>query len=341
MRVGDILNIKWSDIVDDRISYKMSKNSKTMSIKMNEKVERIIDQYKRDKKELEEYFKNEEAIKSQDLEDLKMQLNYIANYKPMKLDENENALRPEIITIPKILNSELLVSQWGSFDEKHTELKQFSLARNNKELERFKEDFLDKMKTYVKVRKNPFSVLKTYVEIKNKLMNTEIEDVKSYINSLHINVDKQTLNQMTHTLDKLKTDLSQLDQIFLAALKNAEYMTHKENHTMGIFPFIEDNFFLKKDFRLEDLNDDLKLSLVDKSTTEIYDSLKSNDNTYIKAKRHFFDKDTIKKCYVALDENNNIIFSYFSRLQTIKDLCFYAYKNNPFKLKDGSVPQFL
>lgn len=49
MRIGDILNIKWSDIVDDRISYKMSKNSKSLSIKLNEKVKRIIDQYQNDK----------------------------------------------------------------------------------------------------------------------------------------------------------------------------------------------------------------------------------------------------------------------------------------------------
>ncbi|WP_439130862.1 BT4734/BF3469 family protein [Polaribacter sp.] len=295
----------------------------------------------RDNNELEEYFKNEEAIKSQDLEDLKTQLNYIAYYKPMKVDENENALRPEIITIPKILYSKLLVSQWGNFNEKHTEPEQFSLDRNNKELERFKEDFLDKMKTYVKDGRSSFSVLKTYVEIKNNLMNKGIENAKNFINSLHINVDKQTLNQMTDTLDKLKKDLSQLDQIFLAAFKNAEYMTHKENHKMGIFPFIEDNFFLKKDFNLEDLNDDLKLSLDDKSTTEIYDSLKANDNTYIRAKRQSFNKDTIKKCYVALDVNNNIIFSYFSRMQTIKNLCVYASKNSPFKLKDGSIPQVL
>ena len=87
------------------------------------------------------------------------------------------------------------MSQWGCTDEKHTEPEQFNLNRNNKELERFKEDFLDKLKTYVKDEKNPFSVLKAYVEIKNNLMNKGIENTKSYINTLHINVDKQKLNQ--------------------------------------------------------------------------------------------------------------------------------------------------
>jgi hypothetical protein len=299
----------------------------------------LADKIDEEKKDLKEYFKNEEAIKFQDLEDLKIQLNYISIYKPMKLDELGNVKGLEIITIPKILYSEHIVSQWGNTKEKHTEPEQFSLSRNKIELERFKEDFLDKMKAYVKDGKNHFQILKKYVEIKNNLMNNGIEKTISYINSLHINVDKQTLSQMTETLDKLKTDLSQLDQIFLAAFKNAEYMTHQENHKMGIFPFLENNFFLKKDFNLEDLNDDMKLSLDDKSKTEIYDSLKANDKTYIRAKRYTFKNDTIKKCYVALDVNNNIMFSYFSQMETIKNICFYAYKNSPFRMKDSSVPE--
>lgn len=49
MRVGDVLNIKWSDIVDNRIMYKMSKNSKNLSIEIKDKVKNILEQYKKDK----------------------------------------------------------------------------------------------------------------------------------------------------------------------------------------------------------------------------------------------------------------------------------------------------
>ena len=132
----------------------------------------------RDKKELEEYFKNEEAIKSQDLEDLILQLNYIANYKPMKLDENENVLRPEIITIPKILYSESIVSQWGSFDEKHTEPEQFSLARNNKELEQFAYITSHDLKTPIR----GISSLASF--IKEDLEAGETDDVYNHLDTM-------------------------------------------------------------------------------------------------------------------------------------------------------------
>ena len=49
MRVGDLLNIKWSDIIDERISYKMSKNSKSLSFNVRDKVQGILEQYEKDK----------------------------------------------------------------------------------------------------------------------------------------------------------------------------------------------------------------------------------------------------------------------------------------------------
>lgn len=49
MRVGDLLYIKWSDIIDERISYKMSKNSKSLSFNVRDKVQGILDQYEKDK----------------------------------------------------------------------------------------------------------------------------------------------------------------------------------------------------------------------------------------------------------------------------------------------------
>lgn len=49
MRIGDILNIKWSAVVDRRLVYKMSKNSKNLSIKIHDKIGKILDQYNDDK----------------------------------------------------------------------------------------------------------------------------------------------------------------------------------------------------------------------------------------------------------------------------------------------------
>ena len=49
MRVGDVINIRWSDIFDGRLHYRMSKNAKLLSLKLPEKVIPILEHYKSDK----------------------------------------------------------------------------------------------------------------------------------------------------------------------------------------------------------------------------------------------------------------------------------------------------
>lgn len=46
MRVGDVLKIKWSDIYDNRLHYRMNKNDKLLSLKLPNKVIPIIEKYK-------------------------------------------------------------------------------------------------------------------------------------------------------------------------------------------------------------------------------------------------------------------------------------------------------
>src|SRR5680860_97846 len=50
MRVGDVINIRWSDIYDGRLHYRMNKNAKLLSLKLPEKVISILGYYKADKK---------------------------------------------------------------------------------------------------------------------------------------------------------------------------------------------------------------------------------------------------------------------------------------------------
>lgn len=47
MRVSDILRLKWSDFQDDRMYYSMGKNDKAGSLKVPEKISKILEQYKR------------------------------------------------------------------------------------------------------------------------------------------------------------------------------------------------------------------------------------------------------------------------------------------------------
>jgi len=50
MRVGDVINIRWSDIYDGRLHYRMNKNAKLLSLKLPEKVISILRDYNSDKK---------------------------------------------------------------------------------------------------------------------------------------------------------------------------------------------------------------------------------------------------------------------------------------------------
>ncbi|MFY9243877.1 MAG: site-specific integrase [Polaribacter sp.] len=49
MRVGDVIKIKWADIYDNRLHYKMNKNSKRLSIPLHKKSNTILEKYKDEK----------------------------------------------------------------------------------------------------------------------------------------------------------------------------------------------------------------------------------------------------------------------------------------------------
>lgn len=46
IRIADVLQLKWSDIVDDRLLYRMDKNSKLVSLKVPEKAKKLFDIYR-------------------------------------------------------------------------------------------------------------------------------------------------------------------------------------------------------------------------------------------------------------------------------------------------------
>jgi len=49
IRAADLLKIRWSDIYEDRLHYRMNKNSKLLSLKIPEKAFRILEYYKSEK----------------------------------------------------------------------------------------------------------------------------------------------------------------------------------------------------------------------------------------------------------------------------------------------------
>jgi integrase len=55
MRVGDVLMIKWSDIYDGRLHYRMGKNEKLLSFKLPEKITSLLKRYEEDRRSSEDF----------------------------------------------------------------------------------------------------------------------------------------------------------------------------------------------------------------------------------------------------------------------------------------------
>ncbi|MCF6306464.1 MAG: site-specific integrase [Flavobacteriaceae bacterium] len=71
MRVGDVLQIKWNDIQDGRLYYRMNKNSKPISLKIPDKALPIIECYKNEKRNKSDYiFPDLKNIKVTDIKAL-------------------------------------------------------------------------------------------------------------------------------------------------------------------------------------------------------------------------------------------------------------------------------
>lgn len=50
MRIGDVLQIKWSDFIDNRLHYRMNKNQKLVTLKTPDKAKAILKQYQKEQK---------------------------------------------------------------------------------------------------------------------------------------------------------------------------------------------------------------------------------------------------------------------------------------------------
>lgn len=69
MRVADVLQIRWSDIYDGRLHYRMNKNDKLLSLKLPEKIYPILKAYESDKGHADDFIFPE--MKKADLENPK------------------------------------------------------------------------------------------------------------------------------------------------------------------------------------------------------------------------------------------------------------------------------
>ena len=78
MRVSDVLRLKWSDISNDRLSYQMGKNSKTGTLKINDKAFCILNHYRRSNEKIDGFiFPELQKIKNkQDTFEVQKRISY-------------------------------------------------------------------------------------------------------------------------------------------------------------------------------------------------------------------------------------------------------------------------
>lgn len=55
IRISDVLHLKWKDIIEDRLFYRMKKNAKLDSLKLPEKVIKILDFYRNDQRSYSDF----------------------------------------------------------------------------------------------------------------------------------------------------------------------------------------------------------------------------------------------------------------------------------------------
>ncbi|APG66318.1 hypothetical protein LPB136_13460 [Tenacibaculum todarodis] len=304
---------------------------------------------------LKESYSDEELIRCEDLEDLEEQLNKLAIYRPLRKSKNGEVRSHERIIIPRILRSDKLLSRMEFIDTGSSIPEYSDLSDTNIEFENFITKIIKRLNNRMNpaLRSTHAHLENIYNSLKVKLNKSDVQAVSEYIEGVLNDPKRNKLAEVPELLNALKKDLNELDRCLLSAFKTSEYLTSKSILDYKTLPFIEKTFLCEKDFKLESLDDKFSPDLIKFKITDVYDSLLKHTDTFTKAKKvkirtasgrkmiNFLDNNpsrATKPVYVIRDSNGNIIYADFEHKATCKFLCDYAFKNERFKMRDGSIP---
>ncbi|MFY0603660.1 MAG: DEAD/DEAH box helicase family protein [Flavobacteriaceae bacterium] len=307
------------------------------------------------KNDLKEKFSDEELIREEDLEDLENQLSKLTIYRPMRKNKNGGIRSHERIIIPRILRSNKLLSGMEYIDVSSISPEYSDLSESNTEFKNFTNKILKRLNDYINpsLRSTHVHLENIYNSLKDKLNKRDIQVAAEFIEGILSDPKKCKLSEVSKILNALKKDLKGLDGCLLSAFKTAEYLSYKNLHDHKTMPFIEQTFLCDKDFKLESLDNKFTQDQEIVKITDVYDSLRKHSNAYIKNNTTKVRTETgreiisfsdskpskvTKPVYVIHDSKGNIIYANFDQKATFKFLCVYAFKNERFKMKDGSIP---
>tara|TARA_R110001606_G_scaffold399236_1_gene582615 strand:- start:2652 stop:5783 length:3132 start_codon:yes stop_codon:yes gene_type:complete len=306
------------------------------------------------KEQLKKEFSDEELIREADLEDLEEQLSKLTVYRPMK-EKNGVVTSHERIIIPRILRSDKLLSAMEFMDTDSVAPEYSDISDSNTEFKNFTDKVLKRLNDHMdpSLRSTHVHLESIYNSLKIKLGKRDIQVSEEYIEGILNDSKKNKLPEVSEKLNAFKKDLKELDRCLLSAFKTAEHLTYKNIHDHKIMPFIEQTFFCDKDFMLETLDAKFSPDLVNLKITDVYDSLSKHSDTYKNAQKMKYRTETGRKtinfsskessnftkpAYVIFDKKGNVIYANFEQKVTFKFLCNYAFTNERFKMKDGSIP---
>ncbi|MCG1035766.1 DEAD/DEAH box helicase family protein [Polaribacter sargassicola] len=306
--------------------------------------------HKSEKDSYQKYFSNEAQIKSDDIEDLENQLNQVSKYTPLSYTKNGKLKNLESIIIPKIIESPKLLLPLEIHENEYSEPEQVSIKDVDLEVDMHIDRINTKLTTH---HKKSIKTNNPYLELicnysMNKLKNRDLAGLLEYIDQLIDSPKLVTVFDVKPMLLILKNELDKICQIFSIAFKAMEFKTYNNLMKHQVSPFKKEIFFCDEGFKFESLLQKSTSRIVNKN--DIYNTLIKNSKLFIKTKKirprsSSGNRQTvsstssyIKKCYIALNEKNELICADFSKSKFCAYICKYAYKNAPFRLKNGVIP---
>ena len=302
------------------------------------------------KKDFQKYYSNSTLIEQHDLEDLEVQLKQVSEYTPLSYTGQGDLKSIETIIVPRIIESPKLLLSLEIDKNEYSQPEQTNVLDIEFELDQLITTIENKLDSYAPIiirRNNPYLDL-AYGYLMNRLKNRDIFGLIEYANNLISDPKSKFKPGLLPVLTKIQEEFNKIDQIFLIAFKASEYSTYKNVIKLQTLPFKKDIFFCDEDFNFESLKEKSTFDLSKINKKDIYNSLQKNSKLFINTKsirprdksgkRAGLKSNYTKKVYLVLDKNSKLLFADFSKTQACVFLCDYAYKNEGFKMKDGTTP---
>ena len=303
------------------------------------------------KNDFQKHYSNKELIKRYDLEDMEYQLKEISEYTPLSYNKKGELKSLETIIVPRIIRSSKLLMPLEIDEDKYSQPEQSTLKDIDREADNLVTEISEKLENYAPIiirKNNPYLDL-FYGYAVNRLQNRDLYGLMVYVNNLINNPRSNYKPGLLPVLKKIQHDLSKVDKIFLTAFKTSEYMTNSNLNNQVLSPFNKDIFFCEEDFKLKSLDQKPTSGITNINKNDIYESLRKNSKLYKGAKSirprsssgrrlTISISNLTNTAFVVLDKNCRFLFADFSKSNACKLLCNYAFKNEDFKLKNGTSP---